>query len=93
MQVGRTFGLYAQCFVLQDLAFNTRLRYDEVFTVPIWNMFQKYTFFRRAHRANLKHVSGWHVFQNGTQHVHHVHSFNKYKKHLLLSAENNSSLD
>ena len=74
MQVGRTFGLYAQYFVLQDLAFNMRLRYDEVFTVPIWNMFQKYTFFRRAHHANLKHVSGWHMFQNGTQ---HVHSFNK----------------
>ena len=31
-----------------------------------------------------------HMSQNGTQ---HVHSFNKYKKHLLLSAENNSTLN
>ena len=25
-------------------------------------------FFRTAHHVNLKHVSGWHMFQNGTQH-------------------------
>ena len=34
-RLGRTFGVYAQYFVLQDLAFNIRLRYDEVLTVPI----------------------------------------------------------
>ena len=64
--LGRTFGVYAQYFVLQDLAFNTRLRYDEVLTVPIWNMYQKYMFFKKAHSANLKnvspaHVSEWHA--------------------------------
>ena len=35
--------------------------------MPIWNMDQKCTFFRMAHNANLKHVSGWHIFQNGMQ--------------------------
>ena len=54
-------GLFAHIFMLQDLAFNMRLRYNEVCTVPIWNMFQKCTFFRMAHHANLKNVSGWHV--------------------------------
>ena len=49
----------------------------------------KNTFFRRAHHANLKHVSGWRMFQNSTQ---HVHSFNNDKKHLLLSTKNNSTL-
>ena len=34
-KLGRTFGVYAQYFVLQDLSFNIRLRYDEVLTVPI----------------------------------------------------------
>ena len=42
--------------------FNMRLRYDEVCAVPIWSMFQKDTFFRAVHDANLKHVSGWHMF-------------------------------
>ena len=33
-------------------------------------MFQKYTFFfRMAHHTNLKHVSGWYMFQNGIQHT------------------------
>ena len=31
--------------------------------VPIWSVFQKCTFFRMAHHANLKHVSGWHMFE------------------------------
>ena len=35
MQLGRTFGIFAQYFVLQDLALKMQLRYDEVFTVPI----------------------------------------------------------
>ena len=26
-------------------------------------------FFQTAHNANLKHVLGWHMFQNGTQHT------------------------
>ena len=57
--------------MLQDHAFIMRFRYDEVCTVLIWNMFQKCTFFfRTAHHANLKHVSGWHMFQSRTQHVH-----------------------
>ena len=47
-----------------------RLWYDEVYILPIWNMFQKCTFFRTAHHANLKHVSEWHMFQSGTQHTH-----------------------
>ena len=38
--LGLTFGLFAQVFMVQDLAFNTRLWYDKVCTVPIWNMFQ-----------------------------------------------------
>ena len=46
------------------------LRFDKVCTVSIWNMLQKCLFFRTAHHANLKHVSGWHMFQNGTQHTH-----------------------
>ena len=69
MQPGRTFGLFSLIFMLQDHAFIMRLRYDEVCTVLIWNMFQKCIFFRMAHHANLKHVSGWHMFQNGMQHV------------------------
>ena len=32
-------------------------------------MHQNCTFFRTVRNANLKHVSGWHIFQNGTQHV------------------------
>ena len=39
-------------------------------SLPNWNMFQKCTFFRTAHHFNLKNVSEWHMFQNGTQHVH-----------------------
>ena len=38
--------------------------------MPIWNIFQDGTFSERhtvPHSANLKHVSGWHIFQNGTQ--------------------------
>ena len=71
MQPGLSFGLFSLIIMLQDHAFIMRLRYDEVCTVLIWNMFQKCTFIRMAHHANLKHVSGsWHMFQNGTQHVH-----------------------
>ena len=32
--------------MLQDLAFNVRLWYGDVYTVPIWNMFQNSTFFK-----------------------------------------------
>ena len=35
-------------------------------------MFRNGTFFRTAHDANLKHVSGWHTFQHGTQHMQRV---------------------
>ena len=34
--------------------------------MPIWKMSQDGTCFRMAHHTNLKNVSGWHVFQNGT---------------------------
>ena len=34
--------------------------------------FQKCTFFKTAHHANLKHVSGWYMFQNDMQHVHRI---------------------
>ena len=44
-----------------------RLRYNEVCPTPIWNMFQKCTFFRMAQHGDVKYVSGWHMFQNGTQ--------------------------
>ena len=44
-----------------------QLRYDKVYTAPIWNVFQKCTFFRMAHHANLKHVSEGHMLQNGMQ--------------------------
>ena len=44
-----TFGLLAQVFMLQDLAFNMRLRNDEVCRVQIFSMI----------------VSGWNIFQNG----------------------------
>ena len=69
MQPGLTFGLFSLIFMLQDHAFIMRLRYDEIYTVLIWNIFQKCTFFETAHHANLKNVSGWHMFQNATQHT------------------------
>ena len=46
MQLGRTFGLFAQIFMLHDHAFNMRLWYGKVCTVSIWNRFQKCTFFQ-----------------------------------------------
>ena len=58
MQVGRTFGLFAQISTLQDLAFNMRLQNDGVCTVPIWSMFQNGTFFITLHHATLKYFSG-----------------------------------
>ena len=47
------FGLFAQLFMLQDLAFYMHLRK------------------RSLQSANLKRVSEWHMFQNGTQHIMH----------------------
>ena len=43
--------------------------FSERQTIPIWNMFQDGTFSERHTMPNLKHVSGWHMFKNGTQHV------------------------
>ena len=63
------FWFSAHHFMLKNLALNMQLRYDEVCRVSNWNMSQKCTFFRTAHHASLKHVSGRHMFQNGTQHA------------------------
>ena len=50
----------------------------------------KNTCFSKRHTVPISNIFHRHMFQNGTQ---YVHSFNKYKKHLLLSAENNSTLN
>ena len=50
----------------------------------------KNTCFSKRHTMPISNMFHRHMYQNGTQ---HVHSFNKYKKHLLLSAENNSTLN
>ena len=41
---------------------------DHVISMP---MLQKCTLFSTAHFANLKHASGWQIFQNVTQHTYH----------------------
>ena len=41
MQLGLSVGFFPQNFMLQDLKFNIRLRYDQVCTVPIWNICRK----------------------------------------------------
>ena len=64
--------------MLQGLVFNMRLPYDKVCTVPIWNMFQKCQFFRTTPHANLKHVSGWHIFTKLSM----CSSPNPYQPHL-----------
>ena len=39
MQIGLNFGPFSHFVMIQDLAYNMQFRYDEVCTLPVWNMF------------------------------------------------------
>ena len=71
--------------MLRNFACNMRLQYDNVCTMPNWKLFQNVYFSEwQAHHANLKHVLGWHMFQNGTQHKYTGLNFSNLRIQVLF---------
>ena len=71
MQLDLTYGLFSKSFMLQGLAFNMWPWYDKVFTVQIWNMYQKCTFFQNG--TSCQYETCFRMAHVSKRHATHAH--------------------